>query len=303
MKRSKGEIVFQIGNAIFMLLLCAIMVYPYLNSLALSLNDGADAALGGITIFPREFSWMNYATIFKNQMIGNAALLSVARVLLGTLLGLVTTAGAAYAMIHPTLPGRKWLQIFLIIPMFISGGLIPNFILFRYLKLMNNFWLYVFVVGGGLGAFSMFNMVIVRTFFHTIPESLEESARIDGANDVQVFFRIILPLSKPVLATVTLWLAVGHWNDWVTTLYYVPSQKLWTLQYILMKVVKEAEMMQKMMAENARLGMDVSQVRASVTSSTMQAATLIVVTLPIILVYPFLQKYFVNGVMIGAIKE
>ena len=120
---------------------------------------------------------------------------------------------------------------------------------------------------------------------------------------MQVFFRIILPLSKPVLATVTLWLAVGHWNDWVTTLYYVPSQKLWTLQYILMKVVKEAEMMQKMMAENARLGMDVSQVRASVTSSTMQAATLIVVTLPIILVYPFLQKYFVNGVMIGAIKE
>ena len=286
-----------------MLVMCAVMLYPYLNNIALSLNDGNDAAMGGITIFPRKWTWMNYQMIFRNSMLIRAAATSVLRVLLGTAAGLTVITGAAYAMTRRDLPGRGAFQTFLIIPMFIAGGLIPNFMLFRTLGLMNNFWLYVFIVNGGLGAFSVFNMVIVRTFFRTIPASLEESAMIDGANDLVIFARIILPLSKPVLATISLWLAVGHWNDWVTSLYYMPEKDMWTLQYILMKIVKEAEMMQRMMAESARLGMDTSRIRASTTSTTMQAATLICVTLPIILVYPFLQKYFVQGVTIGAIKE
>ena len=303
MKRSLGEKIFNTFNITCMIIMCVAMLYPYLNAIALSFNDGNDAAMGGITIFPRKLTLMNYEMIFKNNLLMHAAVTSVLRVLGGTALGLIVITGAAYAMTRADLPGRSIIQTYLIIPMFIAGGLIPNFILFRTLGLMNNFFLYIFIINGSLGAFSVFNMVIVRTFFRTIPSSLEESAMIDGANDIGIFWRIMLPLSKPVLATIALWLAVGHWNDWVTSLYYIPQQNLWTLQYILMKIVKEAEMMQRMMAENARLGMDTSRIRAAATSTTMQAATLICVTLPIILVYPSLQKYFVRGVMIGAIKE
>lgn len=296
-RKTKGEKAFDILNILFMLFLIAVTAYPYLNSLALSLNDGMDASKGGITIFPRVFTLENYEGLFKSDTLPRALLISIARVISGTTLTLLVTAFAAYAIKLKQLPGRNIIMTFFIVPMFISGGLIPTYILFKYLHLFNNFLVYIVP-----GAFSVFNMVVMRTYFSTIPQSLDESALIDGATEPQVFFRIALPLSKPVLATIGLWSAVGHWNDWTTTLYYITKNHLFPVQYLLVNIIKDAEAYQSMLAEYARKGMKVNSLQ-KLTPESVRAAMLIASTLPIIVVYPFLQKYFVSGVTIGAIKE
>ena len=297
-KQSLGSRIFDVCNVLFMLALCTVMIYPYLNQLAMSLNDGKDAMRGGITIFPRVFTWQNYETIFKNNTIVHAAVISVARTVLGTVFGLTVTTAAAYPLSLRKLPYRKQITWFLILPTFISAGLIPGFILMRELKLIGTFWVYVIP-----GAFSFYNMVIMRSYMQSLPESLIESAELDGANDIQTLVSIILPLCKPVLATVTLWVAVGHWNEWVSTMYYNETKpKLYTLQYLLMKLVKESETIKAMVAEMQKHGSNAGMT-ITATPETVKSATLIVITLPIILLYPFLQKYFIHGVTLGAVKE
>lgn len=295
-KRKAGDVLFDIFNVVFMVVLCLVTVYPYINQLALSLNTGSDAIFGGITFYPREFTLNNYETIFANQNVKSALVISVARVIIGTILGLLITTGAAYAVSKRDLPGKKFIVWFLILPMFISAGLIPTFILYRYLHLINNFWVYVIP-----GCFVFYNMVIIRTFMQGIPVSLEESAYLDGANEFQILVHIILPLCMPVMATVCLWVAVSHWNDWISSLLYVTKTKLHTIQYILLKVVKESEVTQKM-AESL-VKSSVTNQGAKPTAETVKAATIILTTLPIVALYPFLQKYFVKGVTIGALKE
>lgn len=298
MKASKGERIFGLFNILFMVVLIVITLYPYINQLAVSLNDGRDTAFGGITIFPRVFTWKNYITVFSNSGFSASVCISVLRVCAGTLTGLILTTGAAYALTKKELPGRNAFITFLIVPMFISGGLIPTFMLYRYLNLMNNFLVYVLPA-----AFGFFNMVIIRTYLQSIPASMEESAIIDGANDLQVLMKIMLPLSMPVMATVSLWMAVGHWNDWITSLYFITRKELFTLQYIMYKVVKEAELVNEMITLNTRISSGNTVQAAKVTPESVKAATIIVTTIPIVILYPFLQKYFVKGVMVGAIKE
>jgi ABC-type sugar transport system, permease component len=272
-------------------------LYPYLNQFAVSLNDAQDTIFGGITIFPRKFTWENYITVFTNSGFTTSVVISVLRVVIGTVLGLIVTTGAAYAMTKKDLPGRNTFLSLLIVPTFISGGLIPVYILYRYLHLMNNFFVYIFPM-----AFAFYYMIIIRTYLQSIPVSLEESAVIDGANEVQILFRIMLPLSMPVMATVALWLGVSHWNDWTTSLYFVTKKNLFTLQYIMYKVVKEAELVNEMAIQQAMAsGGNVQTVK--VTPESVKATTIIVATIPIVMLYPFLQKYFIKGVMIGAIKE
>jgi len=297
MKKSNGEKIFNFINIVFMFLLCLVMVYPYINSLAVSFNDSKDTMLGGITFYPRIFSADSYKVVLKDPIVIRAFLISISRSIAGTLIALIVTSGAAYAITKKRLPGRKMILMFLTIPMFISGGLIPMFILFRYIHFLNNFLVYIIP-----GAFSIYNMHVIRTYFNTIPSSLEESALIDGANETIIFFKVMLPLSKPVLATVTLWVIVGNWNDWLTTLYFIQNQNLYPLQYVLMKLIRESEMLQKMIAESVMKGLSISRT-PSVTPQSIQAATLIVATLPVVISYPFLQKYFVKGVMIGSVKE
>lgn len=297
MKKSIGERIFNIVNILLMLLMCVIMIYPYLNQLAISLNDGNDTMMGGITIFPRKFTWINYATIFGNADLLKSTAVTVTVVILSTLLTLVVTTGAAYAISKKYLPFRNFFIWFLLIPSYISAGIIPTFILYRYLGLLNSIWVYILPC-----AFVFYNLIIVRTFLSGIPSALEESARLEGANDIQILYKIILPLCLPVLATVALWTMVAAWNNWTSTLYYVNEKELYTLQYVIMQIIKQSEVVQKMTADAALVGGG-TQINARPTSESVKAAAIIFSTLPIICVYPFLQKYFVTGVTLGAVKD
>jgi binding-protein-dependent transport system inner membrane component len=273
------------------------MLFPYLNVMATAFNDGADAALGGITIYPRVFTLENFKVILKDSKVIRATMISVCSVVVGTLFGLFVQFTAAYAFSKKSFPGKKLITVYLMIPMYISGGLIPSFILYSTLKMLNTFWMYVLP-----GMFNFYNMIMMRTYIKTIPDSLQEAAKIDGASEFTILWRIILPLSAPILATVSLWLAVGYWNDWTTPLYYIRSTRLQNLQYLLMRVLKESEMMTRMLADAIVSG-NLNNLKVTVTPEAVKAAQVVITTIPIILIYPFLQKYFIKGVMIGAIKE
>lgn len=298
MRASNGERLFNGFNMLLMLLLSALFLYPYLNQLAVSFNDGNDTAYGGITIFPRVWTLENYEAVLSNESFLRAAFVTVSRVVIGTATGLIMTMAAAYALLKKDLPGRNLFLTLLLIPTFIQGGLIPNFILFRELDLINSFWVYIFP-----SMFVFYNMLIMRAYLGTIPVSLEESAKLDGANSVQILFKLYLPLSMPVVATISLWIAVMHWNDWTTTLLYVQSSNMQTLQFMLYKILKESELMMQMAVERSMQGSGESASMPRITPTSVRAATLIVSTLPIVMVYPFVQKHFVKGVMLGAIKE
>lgn len=295
MKRTLGEKIFNVFNIVLMLVISVVLIYPYLNQAAISFNDGMDTALGGITIFPRKFTVQNYALVFSNHSIWKAALLSVIRVLLQIVLSISIVFAAAFGLTRKNLPYKRQLTLFLMIPAYVSAGVIPIYITYRYLGLINSFWVYIVP-----GLFTFYNMVIVRSFLQELPSSLEEAATIDGAGDFCVMTKIAVPLCKPVLATIALWVAVGAWNDWTSTLYYVTEPDLYTLQYIMMKLIKESEVAQQMAAEAAVTG--TGNGAFIPTSESVKAATLIVTTVPIIMVYPFLQKYFVSGVTLGAVK-
>ena len=287
--------IFNICNIIFMLLLCATMLYPYLNQLAISLNTGYDTARGGVTIFPREFTWENYQTVFNDPGVSKAAFISVSTTVIKIFLSLAVTFSAAYALTRRNLKGRSAITKYFVIPMYLSAGIIPTYILFRYLGLIDNYWVYIVP-----GLFSTYNMIIFRSFISGIPIDLEESALLDGANEIQIMFKVITPLAMPAIATVALWVAVGNWNDYTMTLYYVTRTDLYTLQYLMMKILKEGETL-KQAALDAAMGAD-AIVKSKTTTDSVKAAMLIITTIPIICVYPFLQKYFVKGVTLGAVK-
>lgn len=293
----KGYKVFTAFNGFFMIFICIIMLFPYLHILAKAFNEGRDASMGGITIFPRVFTLENFKVILSGDTFKNALIVSVARVVLGVILGLFVQFSAAYALTRKKFPGKSFVTLLFAVSMFIHAGMIPTYVLYSQMKLLNSFWVYIFPV-----LFSYYNVVIIRTFIQsTIPASLEESALIDGANEMIIFFKIIIPLSKPILATIALWIMVTHWNDWTTTLYYIKKPSLFTLQYVMMQIVKESERAQKAVAAALETGMDIDNVK-NTTSEALSAAQVVVSTLPIICVYPFLQKYFVKGITLGAVK-
>ncbi len=294
MKRSLGEKIFTVINTIIMVLICIISVYPYLNQLAISLNDGRDAMAGGITIIPRKFTWENYVTVFSNPAFLQAAKISVLRVLCSTTLALLVTYSAAYGLTRRGLPYRKFLTLFLMLPGYIPVGTIPSYINISNMGLLDNFWVYILP-----GLFGFYNMIIIRSYLQELPPEMEESAKIDGANDLIIMFRIIFPMTLPVVACVALWVSVGAWNDWTSTLVYVTDPDLHTLQYLMMRLVKEAETANQMSMQAA---MSKGQTVPTVTGDTVKAATLIITTLPILMLYPFLQKYFIKGINIGAVK-
>ncbi|CAM3609189.1 carbohydrate ABC transporter permease [Saccharibacillus brassicae] len=271
--------------------------YPFWNAAVISFNNGTDTMRGGITFWPRAFTFENYRVVFEDSRLINGFVISILRTLLGTLLWVGATAIFAYGMSKSELIGRKGYMIFCIVTMYFSGGLIPTFLLIRSLDLFNTFWVMVIP-----GLISVWNMIIFRTFFKSIPAGLEESARIDGCSNWGVLFRIVLPLSGPVIATLSLFTAVYHWNDWFTPSIYISNADLLPIQTKLQQILNSNIMSEQMAQMDSAAQGRMSRMKA-VTSKSLSMATMMVATIPILCVYPFLQKYFVKGVLVGSLKE
>jgi len=281
----------------FLIILTFITFYPFWNALVISFNKGMDTAMGGVTFWPRSFSLENYEVVFKDQRLLNGFGVSVLRTIVGTVFSILMTSIFAFGLSKKELMGRKYYMILCIITMYFSGGLIPSFLLIRSLGMMNSFW--VFIIPGLI---SVWNMIIFRTFFNGLPAGLEESAKIDGCGNWGTFFRIVLPLSGPVIATLSLFTAIYHWNDWFTPSIYITNENLLPIQTMLKQILNSNIMSEQMSNLDAAAQSQMSKMQ-SVTSKSLSMATMMVATLPIIMVYPFVQKFFVKGVLVGSLKE
>ncbi len=291
-KKSLGDRIFEICNTIFMVAFVIITLYPVLNTLAISFNDGIDTVRGGIHLIPRKFTLQNYYTVLHKQNMVTGAYITVLRTVVGTFLALATNALLAFIVSRKRFLFKSQLSLFWVITMYVNGGLIPTFLLYKNLHLTGTFWVYVIP-----GTVSAFNMLVLRTYMVGLPDSLEESAQLDGAGYMTIFVKIISPLCKPVYATVALFVAVGQWNSWFDTmLYNRMSDKYTTLQYELMKLLSSV-MQQSGSADSARNSAN------SITPASIRAAATIATMLPIVCLYPFLQRYFVTGLTIGGVKE
>jgi len=290
---------FNVLNYTLMLFLMLLTLYPFWNTIAVSFNVAADTTRGGITFWPREFTLQNYRAVFTSGTIYNAFFISVARTVIQTVTGVFFVSMLAYALSRREFIFRKPFTIILILSMYINAGLIPNYFLMRSLGLINTFWVYVVP-----GMISAFNFIVVRTYMRKLPESIIESARIDGCGDFVIFIRIILPLCLPVLATIALFIAVGSWNAWFDTMIYNSGRaNLHTLQYKLMEYLQSSQSQSKSAAAVGAMGMAQNLASSMVTPVSIRAAVTVVAALPILVVYPFLQRYFVTGLNVGSIKE
>ncbi|WP_246427695.1 carbohydrate ABC transporter permease [Paenibacillus phyllosphaerae] len=281
-----------------MLLLMVVTLYPFVNTLAVSLNNATDSIRGGIYLWPREFTLQNYSYVFNEATILGATFISIMRTVIGTIVTVFCSAMVAYTISRPDFVLRKFITIAFILTMYFNGGLIPNFLLIRDLGMINSFWVYIIP-----GIIGVFNLIIIRSFIEGLPESILESARIDGAGDFTTFAKIVLPLSLPVLATVALFTAVWQWNSWFDVFLYNSSEiKLSTLQYELQKILQNSNAsMSAKSAGDAFANADNANANM-VTPFSIRATMTIVASVPIILVYPFLQKYFVKGMTVGGVK-
>lgn len=294
-KRSIPDRLFEFFNYAFMAALIIVMIYPFWNTITVSLNDAMDSIKGNLYLFPREFTFYNYQSLFTSSKLLDAFWISVSKTLLVTIFNVFFSSLAAYILSRKDFILKKFLTIFLVATMYVNAGLIPQYFLYRDLGLINKYWVYI--LPAMIGAF---NVIVIRTFMNTLPDSLAESAKIDGAGDFRIFLQIIMPLCKPVLATVALWVAVGAWNEWFDTYIFASSkQELSTLQYEMMKLLSSS--MVQSGAQNPNL---VAQTSGSgmITPNSIRAAITIIAALPIIFVYPFLQKYFVAGLHLGGVK-
>ncbi|MEK4509765.1 carbohydrate ABC transporter permease [Paenibacillus sp. FSL K6-2524] len=290
-RKTKGEALFDLANNLLMLCVCFATLYPIWYILINAFNDGTDAILGNIYWWPRMFTLENFEAVFASPGIMRAMLITVAKTLIGVVAHVFFTAMVAYALSRKGLIGGKIYILLGTVTLFFGGGLIPLYMLIRDLHLLENFMVYIIPV-----LFSFFDLIIFMTFFREIPEGLEEAARIDGAHDWSIFLRVVLPVSLPVLATIALFHGVYQWNDYFTGMIYFNNESLQPIQTYLFRVVAQSSSSQMMVAVQG------SAINKTVTSQSIKLATMVVTTLPIVFVYPFLQRYFVKGMMIGSIK-
>ncbi|HEX2945524.1 MAG TPA: carbohydrate ABC transporter permease [Clostridia bacterium] len=292
-----NDVIFNGFNGIFMLLLIVVMLYPFLNTVAISFNDGLDSVKGGIYLWPRIFSLQSYKAVFFGGAVYHAFFISVARTVIATVLNIFITTMLSYALSRREYILRKFITVIVVLTMYFNAGLIPYYLLYKSLGLRNSFLVYIIPT-----MISAFNMVVIRTYIRTLPESMVESARIDGAGEFRIFLRIIFPLCKPILATVALFVAVWQWNQWFDTFIYNSGvQNLSTMQYELMKLLTSTTSANS----NPSLvgGVGATGATNLVTPISIRSAITVVAAVPMIIVYPFLQNYFVVGLAVGSIKE
>ncbi|MBB3125360.1 putative aldouronate transport system permease protein [Paenibacillus rhizosphaerae] len=296
MKPTSLERVGQWLIVLILTMLCLSILYPFLYMLAISLNTGADAAKGGVYLWPRSFTWFNYQVVLGNEVIRNAYKITIARTVLGTFGGLAVTLMAAYGLSYKLLPFRNSILTYILITMLFNGGLIPFYIQLYKLGLTNTFLVYIIP-----SLFSVWNMFVMQKFIQGIPEAMIESAELDGAGPFRILLQIIVPLSKPMLAALGLFTAVGHWNDWFAGAFYVTNQQLIPVQTFLQQLLT-AQDLSSVLSSNENQEVLREQSMSNITLMSIKMATVMISALPILAVYPFLQKYFVKGVLIGSVK-
>ena len=292
-KRSKSDWAVTIVTYVLVTGLCLLIILPCLNVLALSFNDGKDAARGGVYFIPRVLTLDNYREVFKDGSIINAYKITIARTVVGTLMSLVVTTFAAYALNQKELPGRNLITFLITFTMLFGGGTIPTYVQYNDLHLLNTFWVLVIP-----SLVSVTYLIMTRSFFDGIPDSLQESAKLDGCGYFRIYARIMMPLSKPVIAVVGLYTAVNHWNDWFSGAFYMTSNKLWPVQTVLQQMLARA----MASSEATTVTEAIAASQNAVTTDSLKMAAVVITTVPILCVYPFIQKYFAKGTMIGAVK-
>lgn len=285
--------IFDVVLAVICLFVLVVTLVPFLNVLAISFNDPIDTMRNVNMLFPRVFTVRNYVHLFSENNLMTPFITSVSRTVIGTGLSLLATSMFSYVLSRKDFVFRKGFNIFAVVTMYVSGGLIPSYLLIvRGLNLGGSFWVYIIP-----GLISVWNVILIRSYINSsIPYSIQEAARVDGAGDFCIWFRIIFPLSTPVLATVALFIAVGQWNSFMDT--YLYAKNLPTLQYILYEITQKAQMKIDPHSQEAA-----EQLKNAVSPLSLRMAVTIVATVPILIVYPFLQKYFVGGLTLGAVKN
>ena len=285
---SKSERIAHALIVFLMVLCCGVVILPFLNIIAVSLSGRQAVISGKVTVWPVDFSMEAYAKVVENDYFFRAYGNSLFVVIVGTAITMVLTIMAAFIVSRRDLPGQGAITVLITLTMWFSGGMIPTFLIVRQVGLYDNLFALILP-----SAISAYNVIVMRSFFRTIPDSLEESAMLDGANDFVVLFRIIVPLSLPSIATIMLWVIVGHWNAYTPALLYLSTRSKFTLQLVLRDIVFTNTIAQYMESADT----------VEVVSDSLIYANIVLTMLPILAVYPFLQKYFVKGVMIGAIKS
>ena len=290
--RTPGEWVLDIVKVVFLAFVVVVTVYPFWNIFIISINDATDAIRGGLYFLPRKLSLSSYAEILGRSTFLASIKVSVGRTLIGTPIAVLVTAMLAYPLSRKDLVGRKFWNLLFVFTMYFGGGLVPYYRVLKGIHMLNTFWVFIFPM-----MMSVYNMILIRSYIESMPDSLFEAAKIDGANDLVVFVKMVIPLSKPILMTVALFVAINQWNSWFDAYLYTSDQALKPMQSILVEILNQyqtgASTSQAM--SNAKAGV-------TVTPDSIRMAATMVATLPIIMVYPFVQKYFVKGIMLGAVK-
>lgn len=291
-KKSPYDIAFIIINTIILTVFCVVTLYPILNTLAVSFNEAVDTLTGGIHLIPRKWTIQNYKTVFNMRNLMTGAYVSVMRTVIATLVQTFFTALLAYILSRKEFYFNRQVSLLYVVTMYLQAGIIPTLLLFKDLRLTNSFWVYIVP-----GIVYAYNMIVIRTYMNGLPDSFVESAQVDGAGHFRIFWKIIFPLCKPVLAMVALFIAVYQWNSWFDVMVYNPAKdNLTTLQYELMKLLSAVS--QQTGDPNA-----MKHAANMVTPESVRAAATIVTAFPIVCLYPFLQRYFVTGLTIGGVKE
>lgn len=288
MIKTKGEKIFEVINYVLLTVVVIITLLPFLHVVAKSLSRESAVMAGEVSIWPVGLNFRTYRYVIGNYEFLRALYVSIFVTGIGTFLHVLVTSFVAYPLSRRYLIGRNFLTFIFIFTMLFSGGLIPTYLVIKSLGLIDKIWVLILP-----GAFSAFNMIILRNYFATIPDSLEESAKIDGCSNIMIFFKIIFPLSLPAIATVCIYTAVGFWNSYFNALIYINNRSLYPLSLYLRMVILDV---------SAQL-VDLNPELTNLNPESVRCATVIAATLPILIVYPLLQKYFIKGVILGAVKE
>jgi putative aldouronate transport system permease protein len=290
--RTLEDIVLDTINYLVLIFILLVTLYPFYYILIMSFNQGLDAMRGGIYLFPRAFTLENYTSFLKDPLWLNAILVTSARTVLGTVLTVLLTCLVAYGLSFKELINRRLYMLLLIVSLYFSGGLIPYYVVLKFLGLINSFWVYIFP-----GMLNLFFVLVAISFFQEIPKELRESCLLDGAGELRIFLRLVIPVSTPLIATIALFTGVGHWNSWFDSAFFVPTRNnLRTLGYVLVTVINKSQM-----SGSATSGA-AGQRMTTTTNVSIRMTAMMIATAPIICAYPFLQRFFVKGILIGSVK-